>query len=545
MEEKADLMLKSQKLGLRLEQIQTKIAELEAELQDIPTKCRLEEASAVSQAKKIFEESKSKKLKAIAEIVSKKKQQISKMIDAMPESDTCSVVTRDMIHGVESSLGRIYPPTLIEDYACLNPKSYRNDDEVSAQFAKISSAIEIIQQSSLAGKIFTSLSALLDKAADQQYLGMRVAGGMCIFLVGGLVLSPFLFLTVFTVLGISCGVYGIYVQGLLRDLYSIKLYVANDYDEEKFLQDKSDIMDIVCPYLEEAGDEATAEVEKEEYRVDPDLVPSIQKKYDTDAQRIQHSLDTYRVELGTVQKELEGMIQQLELLAEKEKAAADVARDKYLHTITWKPEWLDGIFLDVTPENKVRMMHMTKMNTLFYSQDIESLKVLSRLIVWQSALHMHPDYASTVVLDYKYNGGELVQFSGVSDRCIKLAYSDDDISTQLASINNRIRSRTNNILSTCSSIEEYNELMSGYGTSGEYYVIVHIFGLESIPSSLLSNIRNGNRVGYFFKFYWTAEEMQALKDTLPLDDIKEFYEITDIPIPRTKGAIHRLLGISA
>lgn len=538
-------MVKSQEAGIKIEQLTTKIAELEQQLQDIPALCRKAQAEASAKAMSSFNQNKARKLASVQELVDKGKADIASVIDHMPDSEERGPVGRHNLDELETHLKQVYPEELIDNYHCLDPIEFDSDEEAVAAYTSAEEAVLSLRRGTAVATIFNGLTALLDKAADYPQLGLKVAGGMSVFFLAGLVLSPFLFLTIFVTLGTVSALHGLMVQKLLRKIYSVELHLANSYDVDQFLQDKSDVLDYVCPYLEDIGEKAKEIIEAEKYVPDGDLGPSIQKQYDAETVRVQESLTRVQEELATVRQELDEYIRQLEILQEKEKAVADVARQKYLVDIDWKKEWMGTVFLGVTPENKVTMMRFAQGNSIYYSKDAEALKNLSRLILWQSVLHMHPDYCSSIVLDYKYNGGELVQFTGLPTRCCNIAYTADDIESQLGSIGNRIRSRTTNILSTCTSIDEYNKLMEEFGTIGEYYVVVHVFGIDAINNAFLSNIRNGGRVGYFYKFYWTIEQMQEMRDQLPLKEVTEIYEITDNPVPRTIGAVRRLLNITA
>lgn len=540
MEEKASLMISSQKIALRIEQLEKELANIEQSLQDLPVNCRKAQAKASQTAITDFNSKKQADIRKVETVVRNKKTEIAKMIDSCTEEGVSGPVNKDDIATVESHLKEIYPAEMISDYIAMNPLSFEDEEEALSYFTLAENAANNLRRGNLAAIIFNGLSATLDKAADFPSLGIKVAGGALVFILAGLIVSPFLFLTIFTFLGIVSSIQGMSVRSLLRKIYSVKMYLETEYDVEKFENDKNEIMDFVCPYLEEAGAQATAMIEAREYRADPSLLSTIEKKYDIEGKRLQESLDKGKQEHITLQKLLEDQLAKLELIEQKERKLAENAKGYYLGTIDWKKEWLDNIFIEVSQENKVLGAKFSMGNSLYYSQEPANLQNFGRLSIWQSVIHMHPDYCSTIVLDYKYNGGEVVQFTGLPQRCCRIAYTEDEISSVLESVNNRIRSRTSNILASCTSIEEYNALMATYETLGEYYVVVHIFGLKSFSETLMSNIRNGARVGYFFKFYWTIEELQTLKEDIPFKQIQDIYEILDNPMPRTIGAVRRL-----
>lgn len=537
-------MVASQKIGMRIDQLQSEIDKLDADLSMLPGKAQKEKATLRSNSLREFESKKAKRLAAIPEAIAKKREEVSALLDTFPGLETKEVAGKYEIQDLEDHLMEIYPRGLVEDYICLNPLVFEDDSEAYQVYSSVEETIIGLGQNNLAGAIFSGLSSLLDTAAENTGFGAKIALVVLAVLVGTLILSPFLFLFIFSVLGVVGAVQGIVIRGSLRKLYSVKLYLNNAYDEDIFAQDKGDIMASVDSFLVTAEEQYREAVESEVYHFDESLFQSIDKQLALDKQRLESAKDLKNQELVTRQQELEAIIKKLEELEEQERKYSELARKKFMGEITWNKEWLSQIFLDVTPEHKVKVMPFAKGNSLYYSRDINSLKNLSRLVVFQSMIQMHPDFSCSFVLDYKYNGGDVAQFVNTPKRILNVCYSEDDLQKQSEFISNEIRLRTSNILGTCQSIEDYNKLMAEYGSSGEYYVVVHIMGLNSFSSQLLSNIRNGPRVGYFYKIYCTTEELQELSEDFPLSDMQEIFEVLENPMPRTIGAVQRLLNSS-
>lgn len=538
-------MLESQKAGEAIGVLQQKIADIDAELAKIPLDLQKKKAEARATALDTFNKKKATRLNAINAAVEKKRVAVDELLDTFPDLETKEFAGRYEVRDLEDHLMEVYPPHLIQEYMCMNPISFNDDKEAYRVYSSVEETIIGMQQGNFSGSVFTTLSDILNQAADQPQVGMKVALFVVIGVGAMLFFSPFLFLTLFTALGVGSALQGIHVRQALRKLYSVKLYLNNAYDEDIFRENKEEIMHSVDDFLEEARQSYTDIVSQMQFQFDESILADLDKQADVERKRLTSAKDLKNQELIAKQKELESLIAQLEKLEEEEKKRAEVARKTFMGDVTWKKEWLDHIFLEVTPSNKVKVMPFSKGNSLYYSKDVDALKTLSRLIVFQCMIHMHPNLVSEYVLDYKYNGGELIQFVSVPDRIIKIAYTDDDIEKNSNSINNDIRARTNNILGSCQSIEEYNKLMAEYGSSGEYYVLVHVFGLEGMSAVLQSNIRNGPRVGYFYKFYLTVEELQALSDVFPLNAMTDIYEVLDNPTPRSAGAVQRILNTKA
>lgn len=533
-------MIASQQIGAEIDRISERIAEIEKSLSEIPAKCQREKTETRIAAQKSFDQKQQQKLASINHAIEKKHAEISQLLDTFPDLDSKEFAGRYEIKDLEDHLMEIYPPDLIRDYICLNPIQFSDDSEAYQTYGYVENMVARLKQGNFAGAVFNGLSALLDKAADFPQLGLKVIVIVAVLLIGGLFLSPFLFLTIFAVLGLVSGIHGLFVQRLLRGMYSVKLYLNNSYDEDIFARDKDDIMSSVEEYLDEAREQYEDIVASEEFSFDENTLKDIDKKYNLESQRLRSQQDLANQELQAKQQELEELLKSLDELSEREQKAAERARQEFLGKITWKKEWMQNVFLDVTSENKIKVMPFGKGNSLYYSRDIDNLKKLSRLTVFQSMLSMHPDFTANVILDYKYNGGELTQFVTVPERLCRICYSTDDLQKQGETISNKIRARTNTILGSCESIEEYNDLMATYNVSGEYYVVVHVFGLTSLSAQFLSNIRNGLRVGYFYKFYCTTEELIEMRDNFPLTDFMEIYEILDNPVPRMPSAVQRL-----
>lgn len=538
-------MIESQKLGILLDQLEKSLDALQQKLQDMPVECKRAQAEAMRKAKDDFEDARQKKLEDVTALKASRLKLIEDTLDGfLHDAEDAGALPKQEILDLEKHLGEVYPPELINDYVCLNPLSFDSDEEALDSFRRVEHAVANLRRGSLAGTIFNGVSALLDKAADYPQLGLKVAGGMVVTFIVGMVFSPFLFIGGLSALGLVSGLQGYRVQRLLQKIYSVKLHFNYAYDEEKFFTEKQELMEMAGEFFDTAIEQATEIIEQEEFVLDPTLIPGIVKKFDDEIKVVQGKIDQLTKDKAEAEERLQALVLKIEELAAKEKATAETARKHYLGTITWEKKWLQGIFLDVSAENKVKMIPFGQGNGIYFSRSTDSLKQFSRLSIFQTLLHMHPDYACSVILDYKYNGGELTQFSNIPDRSCKICYTDDDITAQIENVNNKIRARTNNILSTCSSIEEFNELMAGYNSAGEYYVIVHVFGIDGLSSQFLSNIRNGPRVGYYFKFYWTVDEMTQLKDSIPFEEIEEIYEVKEFPMPRTPGAAKRLIGLN-
>lgn len=538
-------MVESSRMGQQIDQLESTLSSLEAAIRNVPSKAQQDKAAYTENAKKQFEEKNKADIQAIEDAAVAKRKSVEELIDSFPGMEARDIAGRFEIRELEDHLMTVYPPDLIADYICLNPIEISDDSEAYTLYTSVEGMVAGLQRGNMSAAIFSALSNMMNKAADIPEVGVKA--GIIVFgaVLLMLFLSPFVLMTTFSVLGIASGIHGAFVRRLLRRLYSVKLYLNESYDEDVFAEDKGDILASADNFFAEVKEEAIEAVNVRVFSVDKEALAEIDKAAELETTRLQSQMDLKKQELETCRQALAKVLEQLEELEEADKKRAESARQEYLGSIQWKDEWMSQMFVEVTAENQIKGFHYSRGNSLYYSKDIEKLKQFSRLIMVQTLLHMSPNIVSNVVLDYKYNGGSLTQFSRVADRCCKLCFSDADLEKQESSLTIRIRTRTNNILSTCESIEAYNEIMAQYNSPGEYYIVVHVFGLSKMSSQFLNNIVNGPRVGIFYKFYLTVDELIALKGSLPLDSMEDFFEVLENPIPRHLRQVQRLLESDA
>lgn len=546
MAEKATLMLEAAKKNEEIERLEASIAQYTSALDELPV--TLENLKQeVRRADKVAHDKRKDELRArIVAIISKKRNEVEALVDTFPNVEAAEYAGRFEIKDLEAHLLEVYPAEMVEDYVCMNPIPIDDDEEAFRLYSSVEkSVMSLSRGGGLISQIFNTITDSLMRATDDPRVGLKAAGGAILFYIASIWFLPFFFLTAFAGLGIVSAVQGARVKGLLRKLYSVKLFLNTSYDEDIFAKNKGDIMREVDDFLEDAKYDYFHAIDELQYVYDETKDAALDKQALVERKHLEQSRDLANTNLQTLKSELEAILEQIEELEEAEKKKAERARQEYLETIKWERSWMEHVFIDVSPENRLVMMPFAKGNSCYYSKDLESLKAFSRIVVFQAMLRMHPEYASQVILDFKYMGGELTQFITLNGKDVKLCMSEDDLRTQQELITQEIRSRTKNILSSSATLDEFNALMASYNSTGEYYAIVHIFGLDQISSTMLNWFRNGPRVGYLFKFYWTVEEMQRIKDDLPISDIQDFYEIANNPIPRTAASVKRLVGMDS
>ena len=540
--EKNSLMIDMQKCNMEISQLEAEVTQKQNKLRTLPSELASKISDEKNRQLSAFQQKLAKQKKTINDIVQRKVKEASDLLDTFPNLETKEFAGRCEIKSIEEHLKILYPDALIDNYVCLNLIEFEDDSEAFQVYSKLEFSVYSLRAGKLSGAIFNGLTSILDKAADIPKLGVKVVLVIAGAITFTLLVSPFLFLTVFSILGIASAIQGLRVQKILRRLYSIKKYLNTSYEVDIFERDKSDIMSNVTDFLSEVEQEYLSTVNSQVFKLNEDQIKKLESNSQLEEAKLKQDIALATQRIEDLKVRLDEMCKQLEELEESEKKAAAVAKKNFLETITWDRAWLDQILVDVVGGTQIKVMPFTKGVSLYYSENAQPLQELSRLVVMQCLTHMHPEFARNIVLDYKYNGGQLTQFLRFPESCCKICYTTDQVSKQVESTVNDIEARTNNILGSCESIEEFNALMKTYDAPGEYYVILHIFGLDSMASSILNIIRNGPRVGYFTKLYLTLEELQSLKDNLPLRSINDFFEVTRNPIPRQVAAVSRQIG---
>ncbi len=546
MAEKTALMLEAAKKNEAIEKLEASVAQYTKDIQELPFKLDAAKREARQTAQAAYERRKNELRARISATVTKKRDEIIALIDTFPEAETKEFAGRFEIKELEAHLTEVYPEAMIEDYVCMDPIPIEDDEEAFRLYSSVEkSVMSLSRGGGFASSIFNGLTDLLSQVTDDPRVGLKAAMGVILFYIASLCFVPFVFLGVFCGLGVVSALQGARVKRLLRKLYSVKMFLNTSYDEDIFAKNRDDIMKEVDPFLEEAEAEYLGVLDKHQFEYDASNDLKLDHEADVQRKHLEQSRDLDNTTLQKLKSELEEILAKIEELDEAEKKKAELARQEYLGSIKWERKWMDYLFIDVSPENRLIRMPFSKANSCYYSKNVESLKMFSRITTFQAMLQMHPEYASQVILDYKYMGGELTQYITLDGKAVKLCFIDEDLRTQKDIITNEIKARTKNILSSSASLDEFNALMAKYEATGEYYVIVHMFGLSSIDSTLLNWFRNGPRIGYIFKFYWTVEELQQLGDAIPFADIKDFYEIASNPISRTAASVKRLAGLDS
>ena len=332
----------------------------------------------------------------------------------------------------------------------------------------------------------------------------------------------------------------LYSSVIFRNLHSVKLFLNTVYDEDIFLEDKNDIMSFVDEFMEETKQKYLLEVNSHKFAMDPEVLRRIDEAAEDKKKNLNATISMRSQELERSRKTYEELAKKLTTTQDAYKTALDKLRDNAFKTLAWKHEWLESVLIDITESYTKITAKNSKSNTLFYAKNLEDLQNMGHTILFQNMLAMHPSYAGQVVIDYKYNGGKLVPYASLEKIIVDVCTSPEDIEKRVSRLTGDVRARCANILASCESIDEFNQLMSTYDAPGEAYSIVHVYGCRTFNEEWMQFIRNGPKVGIFFKIYLTTKELVEIAKDFPYDDFPEILEVTDRTVTRTKDHVLKL-----
>lgn len=539
-------------LKIELAKLQAEVKTLEDDItQLIRTRDRSgavtesQKARAIEEAKSAFTARQQQDIKTVTALCADMHDRADALLDTFPGLKSKEYAGKYEVKDIEAKLVEFYPQALLDAYVCADPIEFRTEGEAYSAYAYVERKVATLRQGSFASVLFNGITSMMNTVCKSDGASGKVALGVLGLVALSFVFSPFLFLTVFSVLGVCSMVQGAMVHRLLRNLYSVKAFLNDAYDEDIFQEDKQDVLSSVDQYLEDVKESYIQEISERKFAMNPQILEDIERSARQALEKTNAAISLKQQLLNTKREEAARKLEELDEAQRRREESAKRARAEYLETIDWKREWVSQLLLDVTPDNRVQGCRWQQNNTVYYSKNLDSLQNFWQLAIYQGMLKMPPDYCGQVVIDYKYMGSNLVQFSQVVSSIFTLCTDKEAIDKKLERIRDDIKARCSNILRTCESIEEFNKLMATYDSTGESYVIVHICGLQSVSPDLRMFLKNGPKVGYFFKIYTTLDEYQNLAKDFPYEDVPEFAEVGDTVTPRTVAQLRRLAEESA
>ena len=536
-----DVQLELATLQQTITTMEAEIRSLQSQLGSLENNKMAEKEQAMTRSRNAFEASKAAQLNAIDKACAKKREDTSALLDTFPDLQTKEYAGKYELREIESKLEEIYPKRLIEEYTCASPMEFETEGEAYSVYASCQRAVAGMKSGeSNSGGLFDTVVSILSAATDR-----TGSVGKVVAILSGIVgviavTSPMLFISIYGGIAACAAIRGVYSNRIFRSLHSIKVFLNNSYDEDIFLEDKADVMRFVDNFLEETKQKYVNEVQSQRFTMNPNVLREIDERAAAKKSQLNATLSMRTQQLEVERKRMEELSKKFTELTEQYKNSVEQLRDSALKKRQWKHEWLDSILLDVTEQYTKIVCKNSKCNTLYYCSNTETLQNLGHNILFQNLLAMHPTYAGQVVIDYKYNGGKLIPYSRLQKVIVDVCSSPEDIEKRVDRLNKDVRARCQNILASCSDLDDFNRLMATYDSPGEAYCIVHVYGMKSFTEEWLQFIRNGPKVGIFFKFYMTTVELKELVKEIPFDLFGEIYEYTNRLNERSKEVVSKL-----
>lgn len=533
MEEENSVRAQLREYSVQKEKILSLLSNLRADQGSLKPKEQQEIRATIDAARKKFEDSKALRITKMQTAVDEKETAVEALLDSFPNLEKKEISGKIELNQVCNQLADLYSQELVDNYVALNITEYTDDADVFKDYQLLEQlASSLSSGGGLLSKAYAKLSDALasvvaktDGAGDKEDATITV--GIVIALAALLVLKPVLVADLFGLLAVISYCRGLLGRKALDKLYSIRQYITAKYDVDVFQEDKQSIMASVRDFLHNVLNDYTSELEATEFEEDKATTQKIAEKYAHRTDELSKRISAAETQLQAVEQSIKLATDKIAAIeAEREKKAATI-KSVYLETIESKTEWLSSILFDISADNNLIMAPNVKGNSVYISEDPQMLMEFSRLYVYQCMIHMHSDLTSQLVVDYKYMGGSLLAFQKVPAVAFKLCYRTEEIDAKIAWIMDNMQARAQNVLSSCQNLEQFNELMSTYGSVGENYWMVHIFGLSKLDDKFKFFLKNGPKVGYYFKFYLTVEDIDELGDTLPVSDISQFAIISD------------------
>lgn len=565
MESEAILKAECQRLEKKIRETEEVIQDYESKLCGIPKKMADEKNKLVAEYKSLFEKKNERDLVIVKESIEGKLREIERLVDSFPDIDKREIAGKVELVEVVEKLEESYPEGLIRRYSDTNLREYDSDDEAFDDYVRLEQMVGHVSNVAITGMLFDKITSALeaivsrssgcieggeggdDGGNSQGIVGIQgkkdLIVGIC--LAGAILLStvfsPFACMTLlmfFTLVGV---VSGARAKRCFNLLYSLREYLNTEYNVEVFQEDKSQVLDRITAYLDGVEDEYKEEIAGRRFIMNKDALSAIVKKFGREREEIESQKKAMRIQFDNLSAEFKRKCEEYEQVKQDNLNKAEALKRRIFSVLDWKRQWLNDILVDIIDNSKIMKFTNTKANTIFYSAFIESVQEFSKLYIYQMLMHVHPDYMVQVVLDYKYMGGGLTQLASIPDGAFRVCCSDEDISNRVEVLSQEMRARASNILSSCENIEAFNKLMEEYDSNGEVYMVVHVFGLSQFNDMFKFFVKNGGKVGMFFKFYMTKEEMKVFKDSMPWDDIDEFFEVGDVVVKRSKQVVYDLI----
>ena len=490
--------------------------------------------------RKLFQQNQEERRQIVRNIIHSKRDGVAKMIDDSLNIQAPQFVGHDQMESVMQQMKEILPEGAVNGYTCWDPEEIENDQHAFKVYSFLDRFVATNGGGTLPTRVINFLTDALIALVESKGHGGTVAFAFSAIPLVLLLFFPFALPAGLLVLSVFGGANGFVSRIALRKLYSIRRYMTTEYDEDLFNSDREKLLGQVEEYLQSAESEYLGKIDSVVFSPDESSLSTIKQQARAD-------LETWKSQLLMNEQNLEHDSADLEKLQEelaREKASAkdraDNLEQMYFNEVNWEYKWPDRLLFNRRPSNAWDALLWGTDNSLSLFTDKEVLQNFVMLVTYQFVLHVNPFFAQQAVLDYKYMGGRCISLASLPSGVLTVNFGEE-LTKQLENITDKVHSRIDTILKTSPDLEKFNELMKTYNAPGESYLLTHVCSPSSLDDTWRSILRNGPKVGIFFKFYVLESDLKDLGKDFPVEDFPGLFKVGDSVLETTVQGVKRLL----
>ena len=511
----------------RLAEITTEVSNAEQKLQELIQSQETKINHLLEEQQNIFVKKQNDVLMRIQSAIQDQKQAVSEIVQRNLEDDIAVVDSMIEESGAITSIYTVLTEEQIQAYEPFNRTSIASEEELETAIRKLTKMSNKLSKQINYSSLFSLIQKVKAPIEEEEKEGQKYLAYLLILFVtvSMMIFASSALLFVYTLLGIYSYVQSRKIANVLNLYDSIIQYCENDTLKEKKESVSDFISESTDSFFYEVEKEYTDIVKSKKFKANEKEITALKNALKSEIENAKTNVLQLKEEYSLCQKEVSRIQSELEKQEQEKLKNLEEIEKFYLDysKVHWEKKLLENIYLGRGKKNEPILLPIEKDNTLYLSNESNDLFDFARLFILQMLMHVNPDYLIQIVLDYKYMGGNLQPFLALPNRCLSLFMEQDKITEKITSMQEEIFARNSNILKSVNSIEDFNNLMATYNATGESYVFVHIFGLQTLNDTLKHFLRNGPKVGYFFNIYLTMEEFKALHSEEIMENIENYY----------------------
>ncbi len=468
----------------------------------------------------------------VQEAIIAKKRDISMLVNTNLNNNIQDVDNMMEESGMIDKIYSVLTDEQIQAYEPFNNYCISSDDELNDKIEQLTTLSSKLSKQINYTPLFRMIQKINISNSEKDSDGKKYLTYIFILFITVLmmVFASSILILIYFILGIYSFIQAHKIAKVLNLYDAVMQYCENDIMKEKKESVNDYISKSTDSFFTDVEEEYISIIKEKKFKKNDKEIAQLSDSIKSEIENAKMNLLCLRKELAECKKEVARIESELEAQEQDKLKKLDQIKNFYLDytKVNWEKKLLENIYLGQNKKNEALLLPVTKDNTLYLAEKSDDLFELARLFILQMLMHVNPDYLVQIALDYKYMGGNLQPFLALPNRSLSIFMENDKINEKIESMQEDIFSRNSNILKSVASIEDFNNLMSTYNATGESYVFVHIFGLQSITDVMSHFLRNGPKVGYYFNLYMTMEEYKSLNSEDILDSIQNYYLLHNV-----------------